>query len=121
MKLTKVKLEIKKRDGAPRRARNSLSRKKFIDRLNKGLPIFAAYGKSGSIYHHHDCRNLHYVKWRTGPSGGTEFVTITRKYPTSGCVDHIGLTDMNVERNIYNRTFVFRTKVAAEQYLAEGI
>ncbi len=106
----------------PRRAKNSLSRKKFLDRLNKGLPIFTAYGEHNFITRGDSCRDLHWVSWRFGSGGGgAEFVTVTQGYPSGDSKTHVALTDMNVERNGYNRNFVFRTQQAAERYLAEGM
>lgn len=101
----------------PRRAKNSLSRKKFLDRLNKGLPIFTAYGWHNFILRGDRCRDLHLGQW----CKQTEFVTVTTEHPLFTHVGHVALLDMNVERNTYNRNFVFRTKASAERYLAEGI
>ena len=101
----------------PRRARNSLSRKKFLARLNKGLPIFTAYGELNHIIRGDRCRDLHLSKW----VANHEIVTITKKHPDRDWDTHVFLLDMNVERNDYNRNFVFRTQAAAERYLAEGM
>ena len=105
--------------GTPRRAKNSLSRKKFLGRLNKGLPIFTAYNGAGYKFITRDdkCRDLHLSKW----SANVEFVTITRRCPSGDYIGHSALIDINVERNTYNRNFVFRTLEAAQQYLSQRI
>lgn len=108
-----------KNSGCRYRAKNSLSRKKFIDRLNKGLPIFVAYGKLNSITRYDDCRKLYWHVFSAGD--GTEFVHVTKHYPSWTYKDtNVALTDMNVLRNKYNKNFVFRTRWAAEQYLMEA-
>lgn len=105
------------------RAKNSLSRKKFIARLNKGLPIFVAYGETRPhIVRYDKCRKLHWHVWRypTATRYGAEFVHVTKHYPTWTYEDTtVALTDMNVVRNNYNKNFVFRTQWAAEQYLMD--
>jgi len=101
----------------PRRARNSLSRKKFLNRLNKGLPIFTAYGELNHIIRGDRCRHLQISKW----IANHEIVTVTYRHTNCDFHTHVYLLDMNVERNGYNRNFVFRTQRSAEQYLAEGM
>lgn len=107
--------------GCRRRARNSLSFKKFTDRLDKGLPIFMAHGqeKNGGINRHDDCRNLHWYAWRypTASSAGAEFINTTKHHSSLVFEDHMSLTDMNVYRNKYNQNFVFRTLKAAEAWI----
>lgn len=104
---------------AKRRAENSLSHKKFLARLNKGLPIFVAYGDPcfHCVSEHTNVRNIHWVNL---DDGGFEAVDETHVY-NSGYIHHghMSLNDMNVDRNTYNYTFVFRTQWAAEKYLAQ--
>lgn len=102
--------------GCRRRARNSLSFKKFTDRLDKGLPIFIAYGEEPSVHYQENCRDLHWHVWKSGP-GGAMFIYATHTYPAFVHKNHHSLKDMNVYRNKYNQNFVFRTRWAAEQYL----
>ena len=106
---------------ARQRAKNSLSRKKFLDRLNKGLPIFIAYGNTRPhVVRYDDCRKLHFHAWRypTARSTGADFIHVTKHYPTWTYDDTIvALKDMNVMRNKYNKNFVFRTEWAAERWL----
>ena len=104
------------------RARNSLSFKKFIDRLDKGLPLFVAYGEGQrSIMHHDNCRNLHWCSWQfsTASSSGAEFINTTKHHPSFTYEDSVSLRDMNVYRNKYNKNFAFRTLKAAEQYIQD--
>lgn len=109
--------------GTPRRAKNSLSLKKFTDRLNKGLPIFVAYAMTRPhIVRYDECRDLHFYTWRypSGSSNGAEFIHVTKHYRTWTYDDTtVALTDMNVMRNKYNKNFVFRTEWAAEQWLLD--
>lgn len=106
-----------------RRAINSLSYQKFIDRLNKGLPIFVAYGeeKNGGIRRHDDCRNMHWHAWiyPSPNSAGAYFIDITTRYPSMACENQMSLLDMNVWRNKYNKNFAFRTRRAAERYIQD--
>lgn len=109
-------------NGTPRRAKNSLSRKKFTDRLNKGLPIFVAYAESRPhIVRYDNCRDLYFHTWRypLGTSDGGEFINVTKHYDTWIHEDSVALKDMNVMRNKYNKNFVFRTEWAAEQWLLD--
>ncbi len=108
--------------GCRRRANNSLSYQKFINRLDKGLPVFIAYVEPQSYVTRHDnCRNLHWLAWRypSPNSGGAYFIDITHYYPSLTCENTASLKDMNVWRNKYNQNFVFRTQWAAEQYLLD--
>ncbi len=108
--------------GTRRRAKNSLSRKKFLRRLNKGLPIFVAYAETRPhIVRYDECRDLYFHAWRylTARSNGAEFIHVTKHYDTWTCDDTVALTDMNVYRNKYNKNFVFRTEWAAEQWLLD--
>lgn len=105
-----------------RRAINSLSFKKFIDRLDKGLPLFVAYGETRpSVVRHDDCRNLHWRPWNypTASSAGADFINTIKHYPSFIHEDCISLKDMNVYRNKYNKNFAFRTLKAAEQYIQD--
>lgn len=112
--------------GTPRRAKNSLSLKKFIDRLNRGLPIFVAHGAemNGSIDRHDDCRCLHWHRWQypSNSSDGAEFI-LTSLHRSSdvpeGYESFVSLNDINVYRNHYNRNFAFRTRKAAEQFIQD--
>lgn len=105
--------------GCRRRAINSLSYQKFINRLNKGLPIFIAYVvPQPYVVAHNDCRNLHWVKWQSC-AGGAYFINITHHYSSMTYENTESLKDMNVWRNKYNQNFVFRTRKAAEQYLQD--
>ena len=111
--------------GVPRRAKNSLSRKKFTDRLNKDLPIFVAYGREkNGVSRYDDCRDLYWRAWRypNPRSTGAEFIHVTKHYPdwTYANATH-SLRDMNVVRNKYNANFVFRTRWAAEQYMRDAV
>lgn len=107
---------VKKVEFTTRRPGNSLSRKKFIDRLDKGLPIFIAHGAGNDVECYENCRDLHTVKWEF-KDGSADFIHVTRHYEFGDCHVERSLTDMNVLRNTYNHNFVFRTKWAAEQWL----
>lgn len=111
--------------GVRRRALNSLSRKKFLDRLGKGLPIFVAHGReTNGVSRYDNCRDLHWYAWRypTANSAGAEFIYVTKHYPTWTYKDKIqSLDDMNVIRNKHNMNFVFRTRKAAERFMRDGV
>lgn len=98
---------------AKHRARNSLSRKKFLDRLNKGLPIFVVHGNENSVDRYEECRDLHDSQYVPG----SLFIYVTRYFPSIAAKISVSLADMNVIRNTYNHNFVFRTRWAAEQWL----
>ena len=79
------------------RAKNSLSRKKFTDRLNKGLPIFVAYAETRPhIVRYDACRDLHWHAWRypRGTRDGAEFINVTKHYDTWTHEDSVALTDI---------------------------
>lgn len=108
--------------GTRRRPNNSLSYQKFINRLDRGLPIFVAYGnKRTHVIRSDNCRDLHWYPWRypTPKSSGGEFIYVSRVYPTFVHEGHESLRDMNVMRNRSNKNFAFRTRKAAEQYLQD--
>lgn len=88
--------------------------------LDKGLPIFVAYGgEKNGVYRYDDCRDLHWWSWRypTPRSSGAEFIHVTVHYPSGTCEVVLSVNDMNVERNDYNKTFAFSTRAAAERYM----
>lgn len=109
--------------GTSRRAKNSLSLKKFIDRLNKGLPIFVAHGAeiNGSIERHDNCRCLHWRRWLypTNSNDGAEFIRTSLHHSSYVHEGVVSLNDVNVYRNRYNRNFAFRTRKAAEQFIQD--
>lgn len=99
-----------------RRAKNSLSRKKFIDRLDKELPIFVST-REANIHRLDGVRNLHWVQF-TSCNDGAEFIDATwidddgRAYRA-----HRSLRDMNVKLGRYSVIFAFRTYEAAKEYV----
>lgn len=102
--------------GTSHRTPNSLSRKKFLARLNKGLSLFHAYG--GQLNHIVKYENIRDLNVHTFANGDrSEFIHGTVIHPSCSSNQHMSLKDMNVVRNQYNQNFVFRTRWAAENYL----
>ncbi len=92
----------------PRRARNSLSRAKFLVRMNNGLATYVAHVVGGDISCF-DAGTIEDHYFDNGTHG--EFII-----DSHGVTKH-SLKDINVIRNNYNQNFAFRTKKAALKYL----
>ncbi len=97
------------------RAPNSLSRKKFLDRLDKGLQLFVANEISMAVTEYHHCRYFDVHTYKNGDHA--EYVIGTLHFPSCSSATKVFLRDMNVTRNRYNKNFAFRTRKAAENYL----